>query len=144
MGKEGTNLRKIEAENQCRIALPTARDNTTELYVYAPSETLLDQALRNLETFCAKGLVTGRVYKVKVTGVKDFGAFVLLPGGQETLLHISEASNERIGRMEHEFKVGDVIEVKCVGPDPRVPGQMKISRKAFLEDQGGGEQHHGS
>ena len=38
----------------------------------------------------------GSIVEGKITGVKKFGAFVALPGGQTGMVHISEVSNEYI------------------------------------------------
>ena len=43
----------------------------------------------------------GRVYKGKVTGVKEFGAFVELVPGQEGLCHVSELTD---GRADPELR----------------------------------------
>ena len=39
----------------------------------------------------------GEVYSVKVVKLLDYGAFVELPNGYQTLLHISEISQSRVG-----------------------------------------------
>ena len=38
----------------------------------------------------------GSIVEGKVTGVKKFGAFVLLPDGKTGMVHISEVSNEYV------------------------------------------------
>ena len=40
----------------------------------------------------------GNVFEGRVTGVKPFGAFVALPEGRVGMVHISEVSNELIGK----------------------------------------------
>ena len=41
----------------------------------------------------------GAIYEGKVARVVDFGAFVNLLGNIDGLCHISELSNERVGRV---------------------------------------------
>ena len=50
----------------------------------------------------------GSIVEGKITGVKKFGAFVALPGGQTGMVHISEVSNEYIQVHDHS-KVSDVL-----------------------------------
>lgn len=59
----------------------------------------------------------------------DFGAFVELPSGFQTLLHISELSHARIRAIEEVLYEGQEIKVKCLGRDPK--GNVRISRKAL-------------
>ena len=50
---------------------------------------------------------TGSVVEGKVIGVQEFGAFVELEPGVEGLVHISELSDRRVGKVEDVVKVGD-------------------------------------
>ena len=51
--------------------------------------------------------------------------------GNEVLLHISEISWERTNKVTDEINLGDVIQVKYFGIDPKTRKQ-KVSRKALL------------
>ncbi|MBL4888001.1 MAG: polyribonucleotide nucleotidyltransferase, partial [Flavobacteriaceae bacterium] len=75
----------------------------------------------------------GSVYEVKVIKMLDFGAVVeyLDAPGNETLLHISELAWERTNDVNDVLKLGDVIDVKYFGIDPRTRKE-KVSRKAIL------------
>ena len=75
----------------------------------------------------------GSVYEVKVIKVLDFGAVVeyLDAPGNETLLHISELAWERTENVTDVVNIGDVIDVKYFGIDPRTKKE-KVSRKALL------------
>ena len=48
----------------------------------------------------------GSIVEGKITGVKKFGAFVALPGGQTGMVHISEVSNEYIQELSDVLSEG--------------------------------------
>ena len=60
-----------------------------------------------------------------------FGAFVEILPGQDGLLHISEIDWTRLEKVEDALKIGDVIDVKLIGVDPK-NGKIKLSRKVLL------------
>ena len=76
----------------------------------------------------------GNTYKVKVIKMLDFGAVVeyLDAPGNEVLLHVSEIAWERTNNVSDVIKLGDELEVKYFGVDPRTRKE-KVSRKALLE-----------
>ena len=59
----------------------------------------------------------------------QFGAFVEILPGKDGLLHISEISDQRVEKVEDVLNLGDEVEVKCIGIDPR--GKIKLSMKAL-------------
>jgi polyribonucleotide nucleotidyltransferase len=77
----------------------------------------------------------GAIYEGKVARVVDFGAFVNLLGNIDGLCHISELSNERVGRVSDVVKEGDMVKVKVLAIDDR--GKIKLSMRAV--DQVTGE-----
>lgn len=82
-----------------------------------------------------KGLImepeVGDTYKATVKSITNYGAFVEFLPGKEGLLHISEISYERLPSMDGVMEVGDEIEIKLIGVDPR-SGKFRLSRKALL------------
>lgn len=50
----------------------------------------------------------------KVTGITHFGAFVLLPGGQTGLVHISEIADSYVRDINEHLKVNDPVMVKVI------------------------------
>src|SRR5699024_12644158 len=50
----------------------------------------------------------------KVTGIKNFGAFVELPGGKTGLVHISEVADQDVEDINEHLRVGQEIEVKVL------------------------------
>lgn len=93
----------------------------------------IDKVLAKIDSLMFKP-EKGSVYEVKVIKVLDFGAVVeyLDAPGNEVLLHISELAWERTDNVTDIVNVGDVIDVKYFGVDPRTRKE-KVSRKALLE-----------
>ncbi|HEY9184564.1 MAG TPA: polyribonucleotide nucleotidyltransferase [Salegentibacter sp.] len=93
----------------------------------------IDKVLAKIESITFKP-EKGATYKVKVIKVLDFGAVVeyLDAPGNEVLLHISELAWERTDNVTDIVNLGDVIEVKYFGVDPKTRKE-KVSRKALLE-----------
>ncbi len=61
-------------------------------------------------------VVEGEVRKGKVTGIREFGAFVDI-GGVDGLIHLSEFSWGRAERPEHYLKVGDEVDTYVLKVD---------------------------
>ena len=77
----------------------------------------------------------GTIYEGKVARIVDFGAFVNMLGSIDGLCHISEISNERVGKVSDVLKEGDMVKVKVLAIDDR--GKIKLSMRAV--DQVTGE-----
>ena len=77
--------------------------------------------------------IIGNTYQVKVIKMLDFGAVVeyLDAPGNEVLLHVSELAWERTENVADVVNMGDTLEVKYFGKDPRTRKE-KVSRKALL------------
>lgn len=73
----------------------------------------------------------GEVYTVTVTKILDFGAVVEFVPGKDTLLHISELDWKRVPTVGDILKVGDTLQVKYLGIDPKTR-KSRVSRKALL------------
>jgi polyribonucleotide nucleotidyltransferase len=75
----------------------------------------------------------GSIYEVKVIKILDFGAVVeyLEAPGNEILLHVSEMAWERTDKVTDVLNLGDKIDVKYFGVDPRTRKE-KVSLKALL------------
>jgi polyribonucleotide nucleotidyltransferase len=85
----------------------------------------------------------GEIYKGKVKNIMPFGAFIEILPNQDGLLHISEIEWKHLEKVEDALKVGDEVEVKLIGVDPKT-GKIKLSRKVLLpKPEGFSEQKHG-
>ena len=77
----------------------------------------------------------GDVYEAEVESLMPYGAFVKF-FGQSGLLHVSEIDHKRIDDVSTVFKVGDKVDVKIIGTDPKT-GKLRLSRKALMDNPGG-------
>lgn len=75
-------------------------------------------------------LQPGEIRTGRVSGMRDFGAFVDL-GGADGLVHISELSWHRIDHPREVVKLGDEVEVIVLGVDQET-GRISLSRKKLL------------
>lgn len=73
----------------------------------------------------------GNKLKGKVTGVKNFGAFVELPEGKSGLVHISEVADIYVENIAEHLKVGDEVEVKVltIGDDGKISLSIKKAKE---------------
>jgi polyribonucleotide nucleotidyltransferase len=127
IGPGGKTIKGITAETGANISVED--DGTVRIYSNnAPS---LAQAVTIIEDLCGE-VIVGKLYRGKVTGIKEFGAFVEVKSGRDGLVHISELSESRVERVEDVLKIGDETWVKCIGIDDR--GKIKLSRKAALKE----------
>jgi polyribonucleotide nucleotidyltransferase len=79
-----------------------------------------------------------KTYLGKVQRITDFGAFVEVLPGVDGLLHVSEIALHRVKDVRDELKEGDQLLVKVINVDPS--GKIRLSRKALLQEEEGGEQ----
>ncbi|TDL95292.1 S1 domain-containing RNA-binding protein [Macrococcus carouselicus] len=72
----------------------------------------------------------GSKLKGKVTGIKNFGAFVELPGGKSGLVHISEVADSYVENIADHLEMGQEVEVKVlsVGDDGKISLSIKKAK----------------
>lgn len=73
-------------------------------------------------------LEVGGILEGKVTGVKKFGAFVLLPNGTTGMVHISEVSNQYIQELTDVLSEGQMVRVKVMSINPEGKVALSIKR----------------
>jgi len=104
------------------------------LSLFASSSKAYAELEEHVSAASGAFLVPNRVYRAEVMAVLDFGAFVRLPKCDvEAMLHISEVKDERIGSINDELAVGDLIDVMYLGQDDQ--GGLRVSKRRV-----GGEQ----
>lgn len=81
-----------------------------------------------------EGTVT-QIMRDRNNEAKEIGAIVELFPGHDGMIHISEFSYDRIGKVSDVVKVGDKIKVKVVDVD-KERGRVSLSVKALLPDTG--------
>jgi polyribonucleotide nucleotidyltransferase len=89
------------------------------------------EALERVESLTA-AVQVGRIYKGRVTSVKDFGAFVEILPGKDGLCHISELSEEYVNSVGDVCRVGDELQVKVIAVDEQ--DRVKLSRKQAMRE----------
>lgn len=75
-------------------------------------------------------LKSGQVHTGKVVKIERFGAFVDIGAERPGLIHISELATYRVEEVTEIVKLGQEVEVKIIGVDPR-KRQIKLSIKAL-------------
>jgi len=73
----------------------------------------------------------GEEYEAEIESIMPYGAFVKF-FGQSGLLHVSEIDHKRIEDVNSVFSVGDKVNVKIIGTDPKT-GKLRLSRKVLLD-----------
>ncbi|MBR2838836.1 MAG: polyribonucleotide nucleotidyltransferase, partial [Kiritimatiellae bacterium] len=127
IGPGGSNIRAIVETTGAQIDI----DDDGKVAIFATSKESMEAAKRAVGEVAAEA-EPGKIYEGKVTGIKDFGAFVEILPGLDGLCHISEFSDKFLKSMDGVCKVGDIIKVKCLDVDER--GRIKLSRKAAMAE----------
>jgi polyribonucleotide nucleotidyltransferase len=154
IGPGGKTIRRITETTGAQIDI--ADDDSGKIFVYSNNGEAMNRALAEIDGLCGGGggpggggggggapIENGKLYNGRITGIKDFGAFVECTPGKEGLCHISELADFRVRRTEDVVKMGEMIWVKCIGIDER-SGKVRLSRKAAMKEmegqnQGGGQ-----
>lgn len=137
VGPGGIVLRQLE--DRYGVSIDLTQEG--QCLLFGPNRQMVEKAKWTVMDLVAD-LVEGEVYTGTVIEIKDFGAIIELLRNKEGLLHISELSTDddearrhpggNAGFVTHHLKIGQKIEVLCIGVDP-VQGSVKLSRKALLE-----------
>jgi polyribonucleotide nucleotidyltransferase len=93
-----------------------------------------NEALAQIEAMTASVQI-GKIYKGKVSSVKDFGAFIEILPGRDGLCHISELSNDYVSTVTDICNVGDEIDVKVIAVDEQ--DRVKLSHRAAQQELAG-------
>jgi len=77
-----------------------------------------------------KEVKAGEEYEGTVVKIMDFGAFVEILPGKDGMVHISELSHSRVGKVDDVVKVGDKVKVKVKEIDSQ--GRINLSMKMLI------------
>ena len=72
----------------------------------------------------------GSIITVKVTGIKDYGIFVLTEDNVSGLIHISEVSSSFVQNISDYVEEGEIIKAKVLDFDEK-NAKLKLSIKDF-------------
>jgi len=128
IGPGGRVIKKIQEETGADIDI---KDDGT-VNVSCQNAEGAQRARDMIEGLTAEAVV-GRIYKGRITGIKEFGAFVEILPGRDGLCHISELGEGRVAKVEDVVKLGDEVSVKVLAIDDQ--GKIRLSRKAVLKEQ---------
>ncbi len=133
IGPGGKTIRRITETTGAQIDI--AEDDSGKVFIYSNNADAMNRAVQEIDALCGGGaqIEMNKIYTGRVTGTKEFGAFVECLPGKEGLVHISELADFRVRRPEDVVKVGDSITVKCIGIDER-SGKVRLSRRAAMKD----------
>ncbi|MEN8187474.1 MAG: polyribonucleotide nucleotidyltransferase [Bacteroidota bacterium] len=134
IGPGGKVIQELQKETGCTIVInedPVTEEGIVE--ILGTNQEGIDKVLEKIKSITFKP-ERGNVYEVKVIKILDFGAVVeyLEAPGNEVLLHVSELAWERTNNVTDVVNMGDIIEVKYFGIDPKTRKE-KVSRKALLD-----------
>jgi polyribonucleotide nucleotidyltransferase len=125
IGAGGKNIRGIVEATGVDINV----EDDGSVSIASADQEACDKAIDMVRGLTAEPEV-GAIYLGIVARVVDFGAFVTILPNLDGLCHISELSEERVGRTTDVLQEGDEVVVKCIGLERG--GKVKLSRKAAL------------
>ena len=126
IGKGGAVIQKIVADTGAKIDI----DDDGTVIIAATNSEIAAAAKACIDAIVFEPVV-GAIYTGKVTGIKEFGAFVEYAPGKEGMVHISKIAPTRIDKVEDVLKLGDTVNVKYMGLDSK--GRMSFSIKDALK-----------
>ncbi|NDV44651.1 polyribonucleotide nucleotidyltransferase [Flagellimonas sediminis] len=133
IGKGGEVIQDLQKKSKTTIVInedPDTEEGIVE--ILGTDQEGIDMVLKKIDSLLFKPEV-GSAYEVKVIKILEFGAVVeyIDAPGNEVLLHVSELAWERTENVTDVVNLGDVIDVKYFGIDPKTKKE-KVSRKALL------------
>lgn len=131
IGPGGKIIQEIQRTTGATITIEEV-NNEGKVQIASANKTSLDEAVTRVKNIAFPPQVeAGAVYKGKVKNIQPFGAFVEILPGTDGLLHISEIEWKRLDKVEDALKLGDEVEFKVIGKDPK-NNKWKLSRKVLL------------
>ncbi len=131
IGPGGKVIQELQKETDTTIVINEV-DEQGVVEILGTNQDGIDKVLKKIKSLLFKP-EAGSVYEVKVIKILDFGAvveFVEAPGN-EVLLHVSELDWKRTENVTDIVNIGDIIDIKYFGTDPRTKKE-KVSRKVLL------------
>jgi small subunit ribosomal protein S1 len=136
VGKDG--LVHVSELSEGRVERPEDAVQVGERYTFKmlevdPEGTRISLSLRKAQRQQKlQQLEPGAIMDGTVSGLAPFGAFVDIGVGRDGLVHISELSDQRVGKVEDAVKPGDKVKVRVLEVDPQ---SKRISLTMRLEDR---------
>jgi polyribonucleotide nucleotidyltransferase len=128
IGPQGKVIKKITEETGVQIDI----EDSGEVHIFSTDAAAAQRAIEQIQAITAE-VEVGKIYRGKVVGIKEFGAFVEILPDKDGLCHISELADFRVKSVEDVVKLGDEVFVKVIGIDDR--GKIKLSRKQAMAEK---------
>ncbi len=128
IGHGGKKINDIQNETNTRIFIDE-KNNLGRIEIIGKKKEEIKKAVRVIKSMIFIPKI-GNIYKARVKSIKEFGVFLEISKGIESLLHISEIeiNFHKFDRLEDFLKIGDIILVKYLGVDNK-NGKMRFSNK---------------
>tara|TARA_B100000886_G_scaffold260362_2_gene185239 strand:+ start:24716 stop:26830 length:2115 start_codon:yes stop_codon:yes gene_type:complete len=130
IGPGGKVIQEMQKETGTTIVIEEENEKGI-IEILGTDQNMIDSVIQKIDDITFKPEL-GKTYNVKVIKILDFGAVVEFRPSKEVLLHVSEIDWKRVEKVEDYLKIGDKIDVKYMGIDPRTKKQ-KVSRKVLIE-----------
>lgn len=130
IGPGGKNIQELQKATDTTVVI-NEEDEKGIVEILGVDQDKIDNAIQRVKYLVFEP-VNGETYNVTVLKILDFGAVIEFVPGKEALLHVSEIAWERVEKVTDYLNIGDKIEVKYLGTDPRTR-KPKISRKVLLK-----------
>jgi len=124
IGKGGEVINKITSETGAEVDIK--EDGL--ITIASPNGESIEKALNWIKSLVEEPEV-GKIYEGKVVSIKDFGAFVNILPGIDGMLHISQLSDKRVGKVTDVLKEGQTVRVKLTEIDNR--GRLSLTMKGI-------------
>ena len=124
IGKGGEVINKITSETGAEVDIK--EDGL--ITIASPDGASIEKALNWIKSLVEEPEV-GKIYEGKVVSIKDFGAFVNILPGIDGMLHISQLSDKRVGKVTDVLKEGQTVRVKLTEIDNR--GRLSLTMKGI-------------
>lgn len=124
IGKGGEVINKITSETGAEVDIK--EDGL--ITIASPNGESIEKALNWIKSLVEDPEV-GKIYEGKVVSIKDFGAFVNILPGVDGMLHISQLSDKRVGKVTDVLKEGQTVRVKLTEIDNR--GRLSLTMKGI-------------
>ncbi len=124
IGKGGEVINKITSETGAEVDIK--EDGL--ITIASPNGESIEKALAWIKSLVEEPEV-GKIYEGTVVSIKDFGAFVNILPGVDGMLHISQLSDKRVGKVTDVLKEGQAVRVKLTEIDNR--GRLSLTMKGI-------------
>ncbi len=126
IGKGGEVINKITSETGAEVDIK--EDGL--ITIASPDGASIKKALNWIKSLVEEPEV-GKIYQGTVVSIKDFGAFVNILPGIDGMLHISQLSDKRVGKVTDVLKEGQTVRVKLTEIDNR--GRLSLTMKGIKQ-----------